>query len=59
MDRIGFLILAEEMLNRSDQKGVKAVFWDDTDIYKVEITRVGYIRSSDETRVCDSKSVHR
>ena len=39
MDRKGFLYLADEMLKRSNAKGIKVVFWDDTGRYKVKIRR--------------------
>ena len=31
MQRIGFLILADEMLRRSDAKGIEVSFWDEKD----------------------------
>lgn len=39
MDRKGFLYLADEMLKRSNAKGIKVVFWDDTGRYKVKIRK--------------------
>jgi hypothetical protein len=41
MDRKGFLYLADEMLKRSNAKGIKVVFWDDTGRYKVKIRKDG------------------
>ena len=45
MQRIGFLILAEEMLRRSDARGVEVRFWDEE--YRETTARIerkiGYI----------------
>ena len=41
MDRKGFLYLADEMLKRSNAKGIKVVFWDGKEKYKVKIRKDG------------------
>lgn len=39
MDRKGYLWLADEMLSRSEAKGIKVVFWDKDGKHKVKIRR--------------------
>lgn len=39
MQRIGFLIIAEEMLRRSVAKGIKVRFWDDKQETNITIRR--------------------
>ena len=38
MQRVGFLILADEMLRRSDARGIEVRFWDEE--YRVTTARI-------------------
>ena len=39
MQRIGFLILAEEMLRRSDARGIEVRYWSDTERGSIRIEK--------------------
>ena len=41
MQRIGFLIIAEEMLRRSGARGIEVRYWSDTERGSMRIERIG------------------